>query len=82
MGKGKELESPEGWGGSEVAKRPQPDCAKRNGGRLRSPGVPPTNQISHLQLHKQLLYVYQNLCYPFLLHYNRRLLPCLNCRTD
>ena len=41
MGKGKELEFPEGRGGcqgSEVAKRPQPDCAKRKG----EPGVPPT----------------------------------------
>jgi hypothetical protein len=44
MGKGKELEFPEGRGGgkgSEVAKRPQPYCAKRNWGQQRSPGVPP-----------------------------------------
>jgi len=40
MGKGKELEFPEGWGGgkgSEVALRPQPYCAKRNGGTPGSP---------------------------------------------
>jgi len=40
MGKGNELELPEGRGGgkgSEVAKRPQPYCAKRNWGTGGSP---------------------------------------------
>jgi hypothetical protein len=44
MGKGKELEFPEGRGGcqgSEVALRHQPYCAKRNGAATQS-GVPPT----------------------------------------
>jgi len=43
MGKGKELEFPEGQGGcqgSEVAKRPQPYCAKRNGAATQSGGSP------------------------------------------
>jgi len=43
IGKGKELESPEGRGGgkgSEVAKRPQPYCAKRNGGSNAVRGFP------------------------------------------
>jgi hypothetical protein len=42
IGKGKELESPEGRGGgngSEVALRPQPYCAKRNGGTPGSPYI-------------------------------------------
>jgi len=43
MGKGNELEFPEGRGGckgSEVAKRPQPYCAKRNGGSNAVRGFP------------------------------------------
>jgi hypothetical protein len=49
MRKGKDLEFPEGRGGgkgSEVAKRPQPDCAKRKGGSNAVRGFPLVEQKS------------------------------------